>query len=496
MNWQAQFTAILTVIMLMAGCSNLPQASNNPTPLPISTADLVIASTFPAPVGGQSDSQIPEGGCPEQYSESKIEKPSYQLAVDVNLYTHVLDVQEAITYPNTAEEGLNEMRIVVDPNWREGVFHLDHLSIGGIAVSETNLSGGFLKVSLDPSLPPGCSVTLHLGFQLVLPNQAGIFGYTDHQTVLTNWFPFVPPYQSGEGWLTHTPVNFGEHLVYPSADFELALTISPSAGEIAIAAPAVPIVDGATTTFVLENARTFSFAILEDYQSMQTQEDGITTTVYYRTANPRAARAALQTMQSAANLFSARFGPYPFEALTLAELEMFDGMEYDGIFFLGQDIFATYLGTPQNLLTLLTAHETAHNWWFSQVGNDQALEPWLDEALATYCELFFLENSHPELAGWWWDFRVNSVDPSGLVRATIYTYSNYERYRQAVYLRGVQFIHAVREETGDDLFFEFLRKYYEAGRDQMVSSDVFFEVLEEVYPPGIDALRWKYFASR
>jgi hypothetical protein len=32
------------------------------------------------------------------------------------------------------------------------------------------------------------------------------------------------------------------------------------------------------------------------------------------------------------------------------------------------------------------AHETAHQWFYSLVGNDQARDPWLDEGLATWAE--------------------------------------------------------------------------------------------------------------
>jgi aminopeptidase N len=38
-------------------------------------------------------------------------------------------------------------------------------------------------------------------------------------------------------------------------------------------------------------------------------------------------------------------------------------------------------------VTLLVHHETAHQWFYSLVGNDQARDPWLDEALATWAQV-------------------------------------------------------------------------------------------------------------
>src|SRR5262249_53067531 len=34
----------------------------------------------------------------------------------------------------------------------------------------------------------------------------------------------------------------------------------------------------------------------------------------------------------------------------------------------------------------LVAHETAHQWFYSLVGNDQARDPWLDEGLASWAQ--------------------------------------------------------------------------------------------------------------
>jgi hypothetical protein len=41
---------------------------------------------------------------------------------------------------------------------------------------------------------------------------------------------------------------------------------------------------------------------------------------------------------------------------------------------------------PGDVERLVVDHETAHQWFYSLVGNDQALDPWLDEALATWVQ--------------------------------------------------------------------------------------------------------------
>ena len=38
---------------------------------------------------------------------------------------------------------------------------------------------------------------------------------------------------------------------------------------------------------------------------------------------------------------------------------------------------------PQDFVV---THELAHEWWYALIGDDQAQEPWLDEAFASYAE--------------------------------------------------------------------------------------------------------------
>ena len=55
---------------------------------------------------------------------------------------------------------------------------------------------------------------------------------------------------------------------------------------------------------------------------------------------------------------------------------------------------------------IVVAHEVAHQWWYSLVGNDQIDEPWLDEAFAQFTTALVLPRSvwrsrHAEVM-WTW----------------------------------------------------------------------------------------------
>jgi hypothetical protein len=75
---------------------------------------------------------------------------------------------------------------------------------------------------------------------------------------------------------------------------------------------------------------------------------------------------------------SQRYGPYPWRTYTLVVAPdlVNVGIEYPTVVFVG----------PGNFITTVVRHETAHQWFYSLVGNDQERDPWLDEALATWSQ--------------------------------------------------------------------------------------------------------------
>ena len=168
-------------------------------------------------------------------------------------------------------------------------------------------------------------------------------------------------------------------------------------------------------------------------------------------------------------------------------------MEYDGLYFLSKGFYNLYDGTPQGYLTMIAVHETAHQWWYTKVANDQALEPWLDEALCTYSEYIFYETQYPEFADWWWEYRVNYYQPSGKIDLPIYDYPGFIPYRDATYLQGAKFLHQLRSQMGNDQFFTFL-KTYAAMYDGKISSTVlFWKLVERITREDQTALMDEYF---
>jgi aminopeptidase N len=141
----------------------------------------------------------------------------------------------------------------------------------------------------------------------------------------------------------------------------------------------------------------------------------------------------------------------------------------------------------------LSAHETAHQWWYGLVGNDQAMEPWLDETLSTYSELLFYERHYPGEVDWWWNYRVNRFTPKGWVNSTIYDFDAFRPYVNSVYLRGAQFMQKLREQSGNEVFLAFLKDYATRYRHGWVSGADFFNVLGDHTQQNLDSLIGDFF---
>jgi aminopeptidase N len=172
-----------------------------------------------------------------------------------------------------------------------------------------------------------------------------------------------------------------------------------------------------------------------------------------------------------------------------------DSMEFSALYFHSPLYYEQYDGKDMNYLTFIGVHETAHQWWFEQVANDQAQQPWLDEGLATYSERVYYENIHPDLISTWWSYRVNFFNPQGFIDIPIYDAQGFETYRVSVYLRGAHFFEELRARIGDDAFFAFLQDYLAQERGKIATSKDFFRILKEHTSTDYSDIVRQYFQN-
>ena len=458
--------------------ANTPTSSPTPTPATPTNAPTPSITILPGP--------------------SPVFVPSkYTLSVNLDYAGHVLSTDETISYTNSTGDSLHNLVLAVEPNlWKE-CFSPGNITVNGQTASGFTLNGDRLDIPLSEALAPGGTLELFLHYDLNLPaaDVYHVFGYNDYQTNLVDWYPFIVPYISGQGWLLHPPANVGEHLAYDVESFDMTLHLTdPNLHAIiAASAPAETITFG--WRYPLENVRSFAFSVSAGYKTASTKVNGVTVKSYFFNGESAQGQAVLNEVAKALTTFTTLFGPDPYPSLSIVESPFYDGMEYDGLFFLSRDYYLAENGTVLNNLIDIAVHETAHQWWFGSVGNDQALEPWLDEALATYSERLFYEQNYPDVNAWQ-AFRVDAYNPTGWVDTDIYHGVDFRTYANAVYLRGAQFLQALRIRVGDDVFFAFLKDYAIQMAGKRATSADFFRILRQHTSANISDLLSEFFQNQ
>jgi len=461
------------------------------TPLPTFTdippaTDTSIPPTLTAPPPPPATDPAPSISPPPQTSS----RTNYILYSTLDFSGRTISTDETIRYYNNSGVALSDIVISVQPNLYSNVFSLSSISQDNTALTSYDFSGQRLTINLPQPLQPGTATTFALSFDLNIPAKAsdGIFGYDFNQINLVDWYPFIVPYE--DGWVLHDPMPWGEHLVYDSSDIELNLKTD---ADVTVAAPATPDKNGDWTRYRLYGARTFALSASAEFQVSESTSGNVTIRSYYFNGYQSGGDGILGLGVDAIDTYSAQFAPYPHDTLSIVQTDIHDGQEYDGLVFLATDFYSEYDGTARGNLATIGVHEIAHQWWFGLVGNDQATEPWLDEALAVYSERMFYENNYPANISWWWQFRVNYFKPSGYVDSTIYNSSSFRDYTNAVYLNGAHFLDDLRVRMGYGNFSKFLQEYARRYSYGHATSADFFALVRETVNVDISDLLKEYF---
>lgn len=489
---------LLACALIASSCSFAPPSQGGPTQTSNSTLPPPLLTSQPATP--RPPAATPSG---EPSAADSSAAASYNLSVDFDYSAHHLTVQEKVSYTNRAETALANLLLLVLPNLRDA-FVLDDLSwADGSAVTGASLDKQRLNIPLRAPLESGQFVALRLNYELNLPQipppsqqtKPLPFGYSERQTNLTDWYPFVAPYRDGTGWVAHDPWAFGEFLLYDPADFQVSIRLLNAPASLVLAASSPSKQDSRGFSFSARNARNFVWSASPYYQVQEQQIGDVRVLSYFFSLDADAGKRAGKDAAAALALYSRLFVHYPHETLSVVEADFLDGMEYDGLFFLSKGFYNLYDGSPDSYLTAISAHETAHQWWYALVGNDQDLEPWLDEGLATYCELLFYENVYPQSSDWWWQTRVAYYQPSGPINLPVSGYPGYEAYRNAVYLRSAEFLRDLRKQISDPAFFGFLHDLSMRMAGKQDTTQTFFEVLASHSSQNLAALKAEYFQT-
>jgi len=409
--------------------------------------------------------------------------PSYTITAVVDTATATLRGDEYVTFSNPAGGALDRAVFRLLPNaasiYGGGSLTIEEVTRGEAAAPwEVSPDGTVLTVSLAPPLQTGEAVTIRLKFRAVIPTGGGGYNILHHSagvTSLAGWYPILAPFQ-GEWQVAPVPV-VGDANHFAAALYDVTLTAPATHDVVATGARLGVRDEGETRVWHLVSgpARGFAVALSDRFQVHTAERDGVTINYYALPTGGggRSPQEALQMAADAFGVYSRRFGPYPYTEFDVAEtLVSVGGYEFAGMVYVQRSLRAS---GSLSQLRFMVSHEVAHQWWYALVGSDPVIEPWLDEALATYSVALYLEDVYGEATsrGMVAYFAREGGRPNGAapgIDVSALDYSSWPAYRGPVYYRGALFLDALRREMGDDAFFAMLRAYAREHRFGMATT--------------------------
>ncbi|MFD2368621.1 M1 family metallopeptidase [Brevibacillus sp. GCM10020057] len=357
---------------------------------------------------------------------------------------------------------------------------------GGVHISEVRVDGQSVPVRLMGSEDTLLQVPLtgkmagqlaevQMRFALQVPYNNGRLSYNDHAMWLGNWLPILAV-KDKDGWRLDPYTAVGDPFYSEMANYHLRVQLEDG---YQLASSGIESVAAVTQTrpkrqtiYEIDawNVRDFALVIMDDSYRQQTGTVGdvVVRTWSQEGDDPAAASRLHQAAMQSLQYYGRQFGRYPYKEYDVVKTGgFFGGMEYPSIVFIQDECFSR----SDAVAEAIVAHETAHQWFYGLVGNDEVREAWLDESLTDYAAMAYLHSVDPERAKSYINLRLGQAEAAqvyagrGLaVWQSLDQFPNWKSYAELVYGRGAAMWWTLREAWGSERLHDLLRKYVQENQ--------------------------------
>ncbi len=241
---------------------------------------------------------------------------------------------------------------------------------------------GLLKVFFGKKYLKGQKITLFIDFLVVLSNFNHRLSMGEQTVNLGNFYPILCVYENG--FVNCPYYDIGDPFYSQVADYEVQFSCG---GEYSVASSGecigVEVGQTTTYTFAVKKVRDFAITLSKNFSIAKSTQGGVEITYYYLNGD---SQEVLRVICDCLNFFSEKFYPYPYKTYSVAQSDFcYGGMEYPCLSLINKT-----LPREENLWSIV--HETAHQWWYAIVGNNQITNACLDEGLAELSTNLFFAN--------------------------------------------------------------------------------------------------------
>jgi hypothetical protein len=377
----------------------------------------------------------------------------YLATVHLSFATRSFQVSSTMTVTNTSGKAIDRLELNTIAA-RLGHMTLTMARVDNVPVQAT-VSDQTIHLPLGGILEPAATTTVRIAYRATLRSD----------TAGSNWlFTRANGILEAHRWLPWISIptafnrpNHGDPFVTPVSPRVRVTIISDRAIRWATTGEQTSPT-GLTTSFEARNVRDFVFAGAPDYRTVSATVGGASVHVWYRPGFPAA--AVLAAAKTALTREAALLGPYLYKTYDLAQTAGGYGMESPGL---------TWIPTGAGNLPYLVAHETGHQWFYGIVGNDQARQPYADEAAADFVARYVL------------GLRRGSRCATARLDLTIYQYSS-TCYYEVIYIQGGNFLDDTRKKMGSTAFWAGMRDYLATYRFKIGGTKALLNTLDADTP--------------
>lgn len=472
---------------------------------------------------------------------------NHKILVKLNDRKHELDGYESVEYINNSPDTLGFLyfhlwpnaysdnktvlakeifrrdgkgKLFNDPALRGYIDSLD-FKIDGCQADWTLLPGfpDICKLLLNEPLKPGDTIIITTPFHVKIPDGVtSRLGHIGESYQISQWYP-KPAVYDKSGWHQMPYMDEGEFFS-EFGDYYVSITL-----------PSNYIV-GATGNLQNEEEKTFLDSLSSDTTWMEKKEAGeeefpassnqmktlrytghqvhdfawfadkryhvmkgkvrlpdsgrkVTTWTMFTDKEAQIWKNSIYYTDSAILCFSKWIGDYPYENYTAVQsvLNAGAGMEYPGLTVIG-------LAKKSYFLDEVLAHEICHSWFYSALGSNERIFPFMDESTASAYESRYMKLRYPEKKLWeislgnrklarffqvekmpvqriqeiaWLIPARNNLEQPVNLPAYEYTYDN---YGNIIYNKAPQGFNYLRAYLGDSTFDSIMHDYYRTWKNK------------------------------
>lgn len=475
------------------------------------------------------------------------ELPRYQVQLEVDPKARKVTGHLRVEL-SVRKAPLEAVHLRVTPNAFNPQVVLSEAKVNGQPVKLQHPEDSLYRAPLASPVAPGSSVVMELDIEARVPRAApgsnsllgslgasggagdyGAFAAMDDFMSLVGIVPLVPPLDaSGNPWAG--PTGVGDLALYEPSNV-LANVIVPAGWKVfATGVPMgeLPQKDGRVRfSFAAGAVRDFPVFASRGYQSATTTVNGVAVESYFAARDTAVGKRVLTYASDALTEFERHLGPLPFKYFRVVEAPLSGGaggMEFPGLVTVGTALYRGVgdpnsalegmpgMGQMQQLLQAMggdtaplaqlgktlertleftVAHEVAHQYFAGLVGSDPIASPVVDESLAQYAAVLYMEWKHGKaaaeqvkqesLVSAYHLFRLSGGKDAAADRPTS-DFDDSMQYGALVYGKAPLLYDASRKLMGDEAFFRGLRSYVDTYRFKWSCTDCFTKALAKASP--------------